>query len=121
MKYKRHQDFSKENINLYEIAFSYQINKLEVTLDGDTGKTTWIPNDTQANPLLISYVNHFGENLLYYDFLLNCMNKNDIDDMHERIMGIIKQVLENKAIEIKDITPLSETDKKLITQFNIAL
>ena len=46
------------------------------------------------------------------------MNKNDIDDMHERIMGIIKQVLENKAIEIKDITPLSETDKKLITQFN---
>lgn len=115
---KAYQDFSKENINLYEIAFSYQINKLEVTLDGDTGKTTWIPNDTQSNPLLISYVNHFGENLLYYDFLLNCMNKNDIDDMHERIMGIIKQVLENKAIEIKDITPLSETDKKLIIQFN---
>lgn len=115
---KAYQDFSKENINLYEIAFSYQINKLEVTLDGDTGKTTWITNDTQANPLLISYVNHFGENLLYYDFLLNCMNKNDIDDMHERIMGIIKQVSKDEAIEIKDITPLSETDKKLITQFN---
>lgn len=115
---KAYQNFSKENINLYEIAFSYQLNKLEVAIDGDTGKTTWIPNNTQSNPLLISYVNHFGENLLYYDFLLKCIDQNDVENMHERIIGIIKQILNNKNIEIKDITPLSEKDKKLITKFN---
>lgn len=115
---KAYQEFSKENINLYEIAFSYQINKLEVEIEGDTGTTTWLPNNVQSNPLLISYVNHFGENILYYDYLLKCMDKNDIDNAHERIIEIIKQILSNKDIKIKDISPLSQKDKNMIIKFN---
>lgn len=115
---KAYQKFSKENVNLYEIAFSYQINKLEVAIEGDTGRTTWICNNTQSNPLLISYVNHFGEHLFYYDYILNCLKKSDIDEIHERILTIIEQVLENKDILLEDIDILSKTDKKLICKFN---
>lgn len=115
---KAYQELTKENINLYEIAFSYQINKLEVELDGDTGKTTWIANNTQSNPLLISYVDHFGEHILYYDFLIKCINENDIEKAHERIIEIIGQVLENSVITVNDISPLSKKDVKLIKEFN---
>lgn len=115
---KAYQELTKENINLYEIAFSYQINKLEVELDGDTGKTTWIANNTQSNPLLISYVDHFGEHILYYDFLIKCINENDIEKVHERIIEIIGQVLENSVITVNDISPLSKIDVKLIKEFN---
>lgn len=115
---RAYQEFSKENINLYEIAFSYQINKLEVEIDGDTGETTWISNNNQANPLLISYVNHFGEHLLYYDYILKCLSKNDIDNIHERILLIIEQVLNNALIEVKDINILSKQDVQLLKKFN---
>lgn len=115
---KLYQEFSKQNVNLYEIAFSYQINKLEVELEGDTGKTTWIPNNTQSNPLLISYVNHFGEHLLYYDYIIQCIEETNIDQMHERIIEMIGQVLENNSIELKDISVLSKEDLKLIYEFN---
>lgn len=113
-----YQEFSKENMNLYEIAFSYQINKLEKEIDGDVGKTTWIPNTAQSNPLLISYVNHFGENLFYYDFLIKCMSEDDIEYIHERILEIIGQVLENRTIKLQEISPLSNHDINLITKFN---
>lgn len=115
---KAYQNFTKENINLYEIAFSYQINKLEVELDGDTGTTTWVSNSTQANPLLISYVDHFGEHILYYDFLINCIEECEIEKAHERIIEIIEQVLNKNNITIQEITSLSKNDIKQIIEFN---
>ena len=115
---KAYKDAKNENINLHEIAFSYQINKLNIEIEGDVGKTTWISNNTQGNPLLISYVNHFGEHLLYYDFQLKCLNKNEIEDIHERILNIIEQIIKNKEIMVKDINILSERDIKLICKFN---
>lgn len=115
---KAYQNFTKENINLYEIAFSYQINKLEVELDGDIGTTTWIANDAQANPLLISYVDHFGEHILYYDFLINYIDENEIEKAHKRIIEIVEQVLNKNNIIVQEITPISKTDIKQIIEFN---
>ena len=115
---KKYQEFSKENINLYEIAFSYQINKLSIEINGDTGKTTWISNDTQSNPLLISYVNHFGEHLFYYDYILKCFPKKDIEEVHERLLNIIEQIVSKAEISINDISLLSKEDIMLITKFN---
>lgn len=115
---KAYQEFNKENTNLYEIAFSYQINKLETEIEGDTGKTTWISNDIQSNPLLISYINHYGEHYLYYDYLINCMQKNEIDAIHERIINIIQQVIKNEDIIVNEIEILSKNDLNLLNKFN---
>ena len=115
---KSYQDFTKENINLYEIAFSYQINKLEIAIKGDKGETTWISNDTQANPLLISYVNHFGEHNLYYDYIIKSINSNDIDNAHDRIMHMIEQIVNSETIKIEEISILSNEDVTLLKKFN---
>ena len=115
---KEYQEFSKTKTNLYEIAFSYQINKLEVKIDGDVGKTTWLVNKTQTNPLLISYVNHFGEHLIYYDYLLKCFSKTDIHEIHKRLVHIIEQIIKNDEILIKNINILSQNDISLLKKFN---
>ena len=115
---KAYQDFSNTKTNLYEIAFSYQINKLEVEIEGDTGKTTWLANNVQANPLLISYVNHFGEHLFYYDYMLQCFSKENINEIHKRIIHIIEQILEDKDICTKNISILSKEDINLLNKFN---
>jgi len=115
---KAYQEFSGINTNLYEIAFSYQINKLTVDIDGDVGTTTWLHNNTQANPLLISYVNHFGENLLYYDFILQCFNEKEIEEIHQRLLSMIKQIVDNESIKVNEISILSENDIKDIIKFN---
>ena len=114
-----YRDFTKSNTRLFEIVFSYQINKLEEEIDGSLGETTWIVNNTQANPLLISFVNHFGEHTLYYDYLLNCFSEKDIDQIHERILHIINQVLENGDVNYNDLDILSDDDIKKIIKFNI--
>lgn len=115
---KEYMSLSGGNTNLYEIAFSYQVNNLEKNFDSEIYKTTWLPNHVQLTPLVISYVNHFGENELCYDYLLNLFSENDIDNLHERFLHIIKQVLRNNNCIIQNINILCDTDIALLQKFN---
>ena len=83
---KAHSNFSGNNTNLYEISFSYQINNLEEDFDKNIYKNTWVPNNYQNNPLLISYFNHFGEHQLCYDYILKCFEESEIDNIHNRLI-----------------------------------
>lgn len=115
---KEYQNTTKSNMNLYELAFSYQINKLEKEIDGDTGKTIWLQNGTQFNPMLISYVNHFGEHKFYYDYLLELFTHKEIDNINERIIKMIKTIISVNNISIADVNILSDEDETLLKQFN---
>ncbi len=115
---KQYQKNTGKSVNLYEIAFSYQINKLEEKIEGNTGKTTWLCNNSQANPILISYVNHFGEHQIYYDYLLDIFTKRDINQINSRIMDMIDKVISKDNIKINDIEVLSQCDIKMLREFN---
>lgn len=115
---KEYINSSGSNTNLYEIAFSYQVNNLEDDFDSTIYKTTWLPNNTQINPLLISYVNHFGEHELCYDVLQKFFIDEDIDDLHERLMSIAKQIQKSNDITIQNINIICENDLSLLKEFN---
>lgn len=115
---KAYNEATKNKTNIYELAFSYQINKLEVEIEGDTGRTTWRANNAQTNPLLISYVNHFGEHIMYYDYLVKCFSKENINEIHNRIIHIIEQIIEDNQIKVDEIDLLSKNDINLLKKFN---
>lgn len=115
---REYMNLSGENVNLYEIAFSYQKNNLEQIFDHNFYELTWFPNNSQTTPLVISYVNYFGENELCYDYLLKLFDSSDIDNLHERLIHIIKQVLKNHNSIIQNISILCDKDIALLQNFN---
>ena len=115
---KEYIHVSGQNTNLYEIAFSYQMNHLEEDFDCTMYKTTWLPNNVQVNPLVISYVNHFGEQELCYDYLLSIFHETDIDNLHERFVYIMEQIFKNNDCIIQNIKILSKNDIALLERFN---
>ena len=106
------------NTNLYEIVFSYQKNSLEEQFDKEIFKNTWYANNTQVYPIFVSYMNHFGENMLCYDYMVNLFEEKDINLMHERMTNIMKQVLKNKEMSIENISVLCEKDIEILQEFN---
>lgn len=109
---------SGQNTNLYEIAFSYQMNRLDKTFDSNIYKTTWFANNVQVNPLVISYVNHFGEQELCYDYLIELFDETDINNIHERFLHMINQILKNNDCIIQNISILCDNDIALLKEFN---
>lgn len=116
---KEYEKFSGDNTNLYEIVFSYQMNNLEKDFDNTVYKNTWYANDTQANPLFISYMNHFGEHQLCYDYILDCFEEMDIDALHNRFICIIEQVLQSNQVSVDEIEIITPEEKhKILYEFN---
>ena len=115
---EQYQTKHGDKSNLYEIAFSYQVNKLESKIDGNMGKTFWYYSGKQLMPLLISYVNHFEEHELYYDYIIQCFNENEINKLHGAILKIIEQILGSEDIEIKNIEILLDEDIIEIRKLN---
>ncbi len=116
---REYANFSGNHTNLYEIVFSYQMNNLESSFDSKIYKNTWIPNDYQANPLFISYVNYFGEHQLCYDYWINSFQEIDIDYLHERLIHIINQVLKQDNLLIEAIEIITPEEKhKILYEFN---
>lgn len=115
---KEYANTTGQNTNLYEIAFSYQINNLEQSFDSSIYKTTWQPNNIQTNPLIISYINHFGEHELCYDYILELLDSETINNIHQRLLIIINQILKKPEVEIEKINILSEDDINILQKFN---
>ena len=113
-----YQEATGEKINLYEVAFSYQINKLDKNnIDGDMGKNQWIYSNEQSNPMLISCVNQSKSHKLYYDYLIDCFSKTDVDRLHRTILNIINQILNGTNI-VGDINVILQKDLEQLKIFN---
>ena len=115
---KQYQESKNEVTNLYEIAFSYQVNKLEKEIDGEKGETIWYYSGEQSTPLIISYMNHFGEHRIYYDYLQSCFTEKEIEKTHEILIHMIGQILDKREIVVEDIQVLSNEDLTLLQKLN---
>lgn len=108
----------KENTALYEIGFSYQINKQKNSIgDDDLGECTWLFSGEQNNPLNIHLTTLNNEKILNYDYLFSCFEETEIKKMNEIILHLISQVLEGKEI-ISEINVITPADKKVLLAFN---
>lgn len=104
---RKTHDFSD---SLYDIVFSYQ----NATIPS---YCKWLPNHSQAESLQIHIKNIAEEknNLsIHYDFLTDIFSEEDIDLMHERILGLIHQVLKQPDKIVENLEIISHSEKKLL-------
>ena len=128
----RHQKYYYQNIledlrkrdsslpNLYNILISYQVTKAN-TEDGLTYNTRWAFNGNTADDIDIhlSDLNVSGELCVAYDYKSSKYDAADIEDIHNRIMHIIWQILEKEDIYLKDIEIVTSKEKyDILYKFN---
>ncbi len=116
------QDLRKENNNLpnlYNILLSYQITKADTI--GSDYSTEWTFNGNCADELQIHIedLNNIGSLNIDYDFKTQKFTEDEIIDIHNRILYIINQVIENNEIELNNIEIVTEKEKEeLLYSFN---
>ena len=128
----RHQKYSynsvledlrtkNENVpNLYNIIISYQITKAFDEKYGNY-KTNWTFNNYCANDFNIHIydINDTGSLIINYDYLVDKYSEEDVTDVHNRIINMINQVIDNNQINLKDIEIITPEEKdKILNVFN---
>ncbi len=106
---------------LYDVMLSYQVTKASDSTSKIPYETDWIQNTTISNGIYIHLHDNDDEGTLKvdYDYQLERYTKQDMINMHNRILHIINQILENtncleKNIEI--VTP--EEKEQILNVFN---
>ncbi len=125
----RHQKYSYEFIleelrnkqsnipSLYNILLSYQIGKSNPSETDFNYTVRWTHSSTNSDELDIHLFEYDDtDNLLNiaYDYQNKKFIKDDITNMHLRIINIINQVLENPNIKLSNIELVTESEKELI-------
>lgn len=102
--------------NLFNILFSYQ----NMRSNKQTAKTTydskWLFNNNISEDLDIHLydINDTGNVIMAYDYKTEKYSVEEIYSIHERLLNIINQILENTDILLKDIEIVSPSEKKKI-------
>ena len=110
--------YSNENTPLYEIGFSYQINKQENRFkNNDLGEYKWVFSNTQNNPLIIHLTSFNNRKIINYDYLNSCFSLSEIEKMHQIIMLIISQVLAGKN-NLSELSVMTKEDVKSFQLIN---
>lgn len=104
--------------NLYNTLISYQITKTNPTDLDCTASWTFNNNCADNLQIHISDLNDFGTLNISYDYQIKKYNSDDIQNIHNRIINIIDQILENNNICIDDINIITEQDQNIITAYN---
>ena len=117
------EDLRKENSslsNLYNVVISYQITKA-YNKDCGNYSADWYQNNYSPNDcsIHITDLNDTGELLIHYDYLTEKYNKKYFHDLHNRVIFIINQILENEEISIENISILTQSEESdIINKFN---
>ncbi len=120
----RHQKYSYQDIledirkkkpqmpNLYKVLLSYQITKIKSDNCLDY-YTKWRFNGYISDNIDIHFfdIDDLGKINIAYDYKISKYNAEDINEIHNRIIYIINQVIENPDILLKDI--ILSTPKEL--------
>lgn len=118
------EDLRKKDSNLpmlYNILYSYQITKMNENMDALNHTTSWTFNKTIYDNIDIHMFEWNESNTINiaYDYRTSKYNEQDILDLHARILHIIKQILENETILLKDIEIVTPEEKhKILYEFN---
>ncbi len=106
---------------LFDVILSYQITKAN---DGNSEvpyEVEWVPTSTISNGIDIHLHDNNNNNTLNvaYDYQTQKYKEEDIDNMHNRVLHIIKQVLENTDILEQDIEIVTHEEKnQILYEFN---
>lgn len=107
--------------NLYNILLSYQITNAHQEGGNMPYKTEWTFNGCCAENMDIQLfdINDTGSLNIAYDYKTSIYEKQDIENLHKRILNIIEQVIIKDNIYIKDIDIVTPEEKEnLIMKFN---
>ncbi len=133
MSLLRHQKYSYQSIiedlrkrqndlpALYNIMISYQITKMNEEQETIPHDSVWYFNKTIADDIDIHIfdLNDTNELNIAYDYKIDKYTAEDMKNIHNRVLTIISQVLENKDIKLSDIEIVTDEEKhKLIYEFN---
>ena len=107
--------------SLYDVLISYQNVKSDKQTSEVPFSGRWMPNSCLSDSLQIHIydMNDTGNLNIAYDYLISKYTEADIDALHNRIMGIISQILDYPNILVGDIEIVtSEEEDKLLKEFN---
>lgn len=118
------EELRKTNNNvptLYDVMLSYQVTKANDRDSKVPYEVEWLPTTTISNGIYIHLHDNDDEGTLNvaYDYQIEKYTEQDMINMHNRILHIINQVLENeKCIEedIEIVTP--EEKNQILNVFN---
>lgn len=105
--------------NIYDVALSYQNAKNNSSTSDVKYHTRWIFNNTVSNNLDIHIYDSDNTGILSlsYDYKTELFKEIDIVLLHKRLISLLRQVLDNPTILIKDLKIISEEEENYI--FNI--
>ena len=107
--------------NLYDIALSYQVTKANDTSSEIPYSIKWYLTPHISNSMNIHFHdnNDTGNLLIEYDYQICKYDKKDIIDMHNRIIYIMQQIINNPNIFLNDIEIITEKEKNtILNKFN---
>ena len=108
--------------NLYSILVSYQITNAQTNEENIKYETQWTFNDCCADDLDIQIydINDTGDLNIAYDYKKSIYTREDIENLHSRILYIIKQVISIENIIMQDIDIITPEEKeRILKQFNL--
>lgn len=128
MSLLRHQKYSYQYIiedlrkrtsnqpTLYNILMSYQITKMNEKMDEIPHNSDWTFNDSMSDDLDIHIfdLNNTDSLNISYDYKTSMYDSSDITYIHQRILNVIKQIIDTPNILIKDIDIVTPEEKKQI-------
>lgn len=115
------RESSPDQPNLYDILISYQNSKTNNTSSDVPYLVSWTFNNNVADSMQIHLfdMNDEGKLNVAYDYRVNKYSPDDINNIHNRILHIIAQILETPEILLNNIDVVTPKEKDLIlNKFN---
>lgn len=115
---RKKYDFSK---NLFDVSLSYQNARDDKKNCSIDYSCRWLFNHCVSNNLDIHIydMDNTGFFHIYYDYKKEIFAESEIDLLHQRIIGMLNQILKNPSILINDIEIVTPIEKKyLLQQYN---
>lgn len=114
LEYIRNKD--SEQSNLYDILISYQTARTNRNSSDIPYHVHWnfCGNISNSMQIHLYDLNDEGALNIAYDYRVNRYDKTDIDNIHKRIIFMIKNILQNEAISLKNITIVPPDEQNLI-------
>lgn len=103
------------NQKMYSVAFSYQNAKIDNSSMMDC-ETNWEFNGYCADDLQIhiSDMQNTGTFIINYDYKANSISKDEVINIHNRLIYIVKQIITNTKQRIKNIEIITEDERNTI-------
>ncbi len=103
--------------SLYDVIISFQISTIN---KGENFKSYWHHNGKQNESLQIHFEDRDieGTYKLFYDYQIEKFTEADIDNLHNRLMVLLEDAIENPNKPVSELNCLTEEEKKRIDLFN---